>query len=201
MQQPFTSLNPNPNFTKIINKKKLNKEFTCYNKKSKPIFHKNQNRKLNNLNVKYPNPNPNFTIIKTKNQINNLPSKNQNGYGYGYGYGEEKGMGMDVAEGCGEIEEERSRRVVVLGVGTGLGWDRRHWVPEAVCVWEKERPCEIQRKWDRVPCSGKSNICVVGNERFKWEIKNFKWEMKYLCSGKWNTTWLVTTSSSLFVCP
>ena len=75
MQQPFTSLNPNPNFTKIINKKKLNKEFTCYNKKSKPIFHKNQNWKLNNLNVKYPNPNPNFTIIKTKNQINNLPSK------------------------------------------------------------------------------------------------------------------------------
>ena len=43
-------------------------------------------------------------------------------------------MGMDVAEGCGEIEEERSQRVVVLGVGIGLGWDRQHWVPEAVCV-------------------------------------------------------------------
>ena len=41
-------------------------------------------------------------------------------------------MGMGVAEGGGEIEEERSRRVVVLGIGTGLGWDRRHWVPEAV---------------------------------------------------------------------
>ena len=43
-------------------------------------------------------------------------------------------MGMGVAEGGEEIEEERSRRVVVLDVGIELGWDRQHWVPEAVCV-------------------------------------------------------------------
>ena len=101
----------------------------------------------------------NFTIIKTKNQINNLPSKNQNGYGYGYGYGEEKGMGMDVAEGCGEIEEERSRRVVVLGVGTRLGWDRRHWVPEAVCVCVRERGHVRYRE-------NEMEFSVVGNKIF-----------------------------------
>ena len=86
---------------------------------------------------------------------------------------------MDVAEGCGEIEEERSRRLVVLGVGTGLGWDRRHWVPEAVCVCVRERGHVRYRE-------NEMEFSVVGNKIFvQWEMKDLSEKSKIL-SGKRN---------------